>query len=634
MCSIAGILKLDKSGVPLEILKNMHRNGKHRGPDDEGIALFSPDGCAIESRGIKIDKNIKNLKLGLSHHRLSILDLSERGHQPMFDASGRFCIVHNGEIFNYIELRNELAGMGYSFRSQSDAEVILAAYDYWGSDCLKKFNGMWAFAIYDCLEKCLFCSRDRFGIKPFYYSFNKNYFVFGSEIKQVMAYMHRYSEVDSDIVADFLFWQYEALTEKTFLKNIFILKPSHYIIVDFKNFRSIDVKIEKYWDFEPQPQYDMEKATQIFRDLFFNAVRIRLRSDVPIGVTLSGGLDSSSVACTMAELMKSNNFQNKPKTYSSVYPDKGYSEEHFINTVVEKTNFNPVFIHPHSSDLKKEWERFVWHMEEPFAGLSYFSNWLVYKNIRKHNTPVILNGQGGDELLLGYERYRTAYILILLKQRKISKAIKEMFRIKKHGNISLYKQLLYFLYFAIPTVRIYRRRTLVKPYIQDEFYQKYKKHTDFVKAEFRNRSLHDFQSQEFFSYQLQHLLHHEDRVSMAFGIETRLPFLDYHLFNFVMSQDDEMLLSQGWSKYILREALGSYLPEAVKNRVDKMGYETPTKRLFEESKDYFSQLLNRHLNDEIINVPKLKTDYLAGNAEEHLLCSMFSFLQLRELFKI
>jgi asparagine synthase (glutamine-hydrolysing) len=632
MCGICGIVGGKGSAVSLNKLQEMNDIAIHRGPDDKGFAVFTENGEFNVASTIRELKTGKKYSIGLGHRRLSIIDLSQMGHQPMFDQTQRYCIVYNGELYNYKELREELKELDVKFFSNSDTEVILAAYITWGIDCLSKFNGMWAFAIYDKKDRTLFCSRDNFGIKPFYYICGDNYFVFSSEIKQIIKYCEDNISINEKILSEFLFWGYETHTEDTFFQNVLLLPPGHYLMIDTSDMKSSTFTPKKYWNYEINTGLSDNSAIDNFREIFIDSVRIRLRSDVPVGATLSGGLDSSSVACVMEALMRHQNINVLPKMFTSVYSDSGFSEKSYADAVVKKTGFQHVIVYPSSNDLKKHWERLIWHMEEPFGSLTYFSNWRVYEKCREEGIPVIMNGQGGDELLLGYERYRVAYVRELMKAHNIKKVMSEFFQIKKNANMSYSKQLLYLMYFSFPIIKILRNSLLVKPYLMKDFYNSYRKNDFSVIDELNNKDLIEMQLKEFNKYQLQHLLHHEDRVSMAFSIEARLPFLDYRLFNFVLSLDAQLKLNSGWSKYILRQALNGYLPESVKNRTDKMGYDTPSKRLLLDNKEFFLEILKRNLDDNYINVKNVMKDFTNDGINESLLCRIFTFLSWREAY--
>lgn len=634
MCGICGIVEVRSPGISLQKLQLMNDRVIHRGPDDGGFAVFCEDGEVQVSRDMESIKTVKAYCIGLGHRRLSIIDLSQRGHQPMFDATGRYCIVYNGELFNYRELRDEMKSGGIQFISDSDTEVVLLSYIKWGAECLTKFNGMWSFAIYDRKDRILFCARDHFGIKPFYYMYGNGYFIFGSEIKQILAYCENKTGINEKTLAEFLFWGYETHGEQTFFADILALPPRHYLTVNLPELKKGHIKPQKYWEFKKEEILPAELSVERFKELFFDAVNIRLRSDVPVGTTLSGGLDSSSIACVIAEINRYAGEKTLPTMFTSEYSDPGMSEKTYADTVAKKTGFNHLYVRANSDGLAEDWQRLIWHMEEPFDTLSYYSNWKIYEQIRKTNTPVVLIGQGGDELLLGYDRYRMSYFNILMKNGNIRKIFSEVLETKKNANMPFYKQLLYQVYFTFPDVRILRRRSLIKPYLKAEFYRSFSQNTAAVKDEMKNTDLVDLQQKEFFKYQLQHLLRHEDRVSMAFSIESRLPFLDCRLFNLMLSVEDSLKLNSGWSKYILRQALDGILPDLIKDRTTKMGYETPSRRLFFENMEFFSEILSRNSDDEYVDVPNIIRGVNNGSIDDRIMCRIFTFLSWREMFNI
>lgn len=635
MCGICGIVETRGNGIALNELQAMNNIVIHRGPDDQGFALFTTGNHADTFNDLDVAKINKKYHVGFGHRRLSILDLSVRGHQPMFDGTGRFCIVYNGEIYNYKELRNELESKGMRFNSNTDTEVVLTSYIEWGVEALRKFNGMWAFAIYDRKQGQLFCSRDHFGIKPFYYLYGEGFFIFSSEIKQIHTYVQHMLSVNENVLSSFMFWGFETYSQETFFKNIFLLSPAHYILLNKKDIVRGAVCPKKYWNYEHYMDLTEENTILKFKEIFTDAVAIRLRSDVPVGITLSGGLDSSSVACTMAEIHIVSNVQSTPRVFTSEYHDQGMSEKYFADIVRKKIGFEHVYSYPDHNHLTGDWNKLLWHMEEPFGGLSYFSSWKIYEKCREADTPVILTGQGGDELLLGYEWYRNAYLNILLRSLNFNKAVSEFVKARRNANMSFVKQLLYQMYFTFPIVRKIRSLIYVKPYLSRElFHQYWERSYELLQDNMCHRSLAELQLKEVFKYQLQHLIRHEDRVSMAFSIESRLPFLDYRLFELILGVKDSLKIESGWSKYILRMALTNCLPDEIRNRKDKKGFETPSKRLIMDNKEFFIDLIKRHEKDEYINTENVLDGLTNGNINGSLLCRILTFFGWRETFAI
>ncbi len=628
MCGICGIIDYRQVINLTRSLKLLNEAAAHRGPDDEGLVFFSPDGyLEIKNEKFAVPSGAA-FTAGLGHKRLSILDLSAAGHQPMCDPSRRFWVVFNGEIYNYLELRQELAAKGWKFTTQTDTEVVLTAYLAWGRAGLERFNGMWALAIYDRETEKLFCARDRFGVKPFYYRWEKGVFAFASEIKQLLQLPFSAPEINLPTIADFFLWNYQSHTQATFINGIWTLPPSGYLELTRSDIETGKIVLQTYWKPEPTPSLDENQAITTFRELLVDAVKLRLRSDVPVGITLSGGLDSSSITCLAAQIQGEKSL----KTFTAVYDDQGYSEVEYARQVTALTGAIPIYIKPNSNSFLNDWKHFIYCMEEPFSNLTYYSNWKVYEKISEHQVPVILNGQGADELLLGYNRYRVYNLSFLLQNKQYHQLFKEMQATTQCANLSYIQQLHLLFYFIFPTIRSSWRRRSVAPYLNQDFFQNFKSQTRHVWHQSSNRNRLQLQRKEFFNYQLQHLLRHEDRVSMHFAIEARVPFLDYRLFNFIQGQSDALLIHQGWTKYILRAAMEGILPESVRKRRDKMSFSTPTRRLLVENAAAFRELLNRHQHDEILNISQILTDFDKKKIKENLLISMCSYLAWRETF--
>jgi len=633
MCGIAGIIDVSPQYLLQTDLQKMTDLVAHRGPDDEGMVLFNTEGTGnvvtnkhVEASGPWI--------AGLGHRRLSIIDLSQAGHQPMRDASGRYWIVYNGEVYNYVEVREELQNLGRVFQSRTDSEVLLQAFIEWGPDCLSRFNGMWALTIYDCYTGTLFCARDRYGIKPFYYAFEKGRFAFASEIKQLLALPWVSRETNRDRLADFFLWGLETHTDETFFVSVRSLPGSHYVILSREDIVHGHFEPQCYWSPSKEGYLVDKQAINAFRDLLSDSVRLRLRSDVPVGVTLSGGLDSSSVICLAGEQRRKSGNVSQLDGFNVEFEGAGYTERHFAEAAANKAGARIIVLRPRSADLSRDWNRFVWHIEEPFSGLTYFSNFQIYRLIREHDIPVVLSGQGGDELLLGYERYRTYDALFKLKTMQPIEAFKEIIAARIHANMSFGMQFSYALYFYIPLLREVRRRYLVHPILKRDFYQEYKGQSGQLYASMIHRDRESLQQSEMFHYQLPHLLRHEDRLSMAHSVETRLPFLDYRLLELVLGQPTNLLFRDGWSKYILRQAMEGILPKEVQKRTDKMGFDTPTGGLIRSNREMFMPLLARHRNDKILDISSIERLFEFEKLDHRILCSALSYLSWKETFSV
>lgn len=633
MCGISGIIGHGPQRDLQANLRAVTSLAAHRGPDDEGLTLFGSDGTWCDDK-VAQPEAASMWIAGFGHRRLSIIDLSSAGHQPMSDASGRYWIVFNGEIYNYLELRAELMGRGCSFRSSTDSEVLLQAFIEWGPKCLVRFNGMWAFAIYDCQSGNLFCARDRFGVKPFFYACEKNRFAFASEIKQLLALPWVGAEANREQLADFFLWGIQTHTEGTFFSQVKNLPGSHYLALTRDDLACGRFEPRCYWTPTPAESLGDKQAIIAFRDLLSDAVRLRLRSDVPVGVTLSGGLDSSSVVCLAGEHRRKEREKSPLDAFNVEFEGAGYTERCFAEAAANQAGARMIVLRPSSADLTRDWSRFVWHMEEPFSGLSFFSNFQIFRLIRKHGIPVVLGGQGGDELLLGYERYRTHDALFKLKALRPLAAFTEVMDARRHANLPLATQLGYGLYFSMPWLRAIRRRSLVRPILNRDFFREHAGQTSQLKGSMCYADRYALQSGEVFHYQLPHLLRHDDRVSMANSVETRLPFLDYRLLELILGQPTSLLFCDGWSKYILRQAMEGILPPKVQRRTDKMGYDTPTGRLIRQNRDMFLPLLVRHRADSVLDVPAIERRFDCEGLDERLLCSAVSYLSWKETFAV
>jgi asparagine synthase (glutamine-hydrolysing) len=508
--------------------------------------------------------------LAFGHRRLSIIDLTDAGHQPMCNETGEIWIIYNGEIYNYQELTKELTGKGHLFKSRTDTEIILHAYEEWGIRCLNRFNGMWAFALWDRPRQRLFCSRDRLGIKPLYYFVDGQKLVIASEIKALLQDFTIERIPNHNRIYDYLEYGYLDHTEETFFKNIHQLKGSHYLTVDLLGAQTLHLDIQRYWDIERR-EIDYGSPFHLrFFELFEDSIRIHMRSDVPVGTCLSGGLDSSSIVMVSQRFLGSNSH----KTFSSCFENKRYDERGFINAVSKSAGTEPHFVFPRAEDLFKEIKALIWHQDEPFGSTSIYAQWNVFKLTKFNHVKVVLDGQGGDELLGGYHTYFGAYLGELLSTFRLHQFFKEIQRIKDLHRYSLFWLVQYLVrsMVSLHTVKTLRRLTRRKV-------KWLKRNGTFEEPlmfpkKFRNLLFNSlYQSLMYLT--LPSYLHYEDRNSMAHSIEARVPFLDYRLVEFVFSLPMDQLMKDGMTKRILREATRGLLPEMVRNRVDKMGYVTP-----------------------------------------------------------
>lgn len=527
---------------------------KHRGPDDEGLFL---------------EDNV-----GLGFVRLSIIDLSEAGHQPMFSRDERYVVVFNGEIFNYIELRDELKNLGHQFNTNTDTEVLLAAYQQWGETCLNRFNGMWAFVIYDRWGKKIFASRDRYGIKPFYYYRDDRFFAFASEIPPLLSLLPGKPSPDNQSIFDYLVFNRTDQTQSTFFKEIKKLQHGHSVKMDLNiNNQFSNSAIEKWYDLKARVAESKGfTGPEEFRDLFSSAVRLRLRSDVPVGVCLSGGLDSSSIVSVLLD-----DFQKKDlHTFSAVYKKGQYGDEtefiHEYRPLLE----NMYYITPDAQTLERDLSTFIQAHAEPIPSTSPYAQFKVMELAKEH-VVVTLDGQGADEELAGYHYFFGNFFKDLLVNGQWGSLSKEVvFYLLKHHSLYGLKT---FVYFLLPKKIRATLRTSEKGYISPDFvYAHQEKNTiagDLYEAASLNEALLNH-----FEYKLEHLLKWEDRNSMWFSLEARVPFLDYRLVERVLATQSDWIIRKGETKYILREAMKNILPAKIQARRDKTGFDTPQDEWF------------------------------------------------------
>lgn len=558
MCGLAGIVNLNKKLVERKKIEQMIEIAKHRGPDDKGFLI--------------------NQNVGLGHCRLSIIDLSEAGHQPMSNEDGTIWIVYNGEIYNYLELREELKKNGHQFKSNTDTEVVLYAYEEWGERCLNKFNGMWAFAIWDSKNQRLFCARDRFGIKPFYYYYDKNNsFVFSSEIKQLLTLQNIHPTPNDNVIYNYLTFGFENYSEETSFQNIKQLLGGHSLTIDLVSESPTPIIKKWYLFFEQNLAYSKSRRQdadyyRYFYDLLEDSIKIRLRSDVPVGSCLSGGLDSSSIVCIANKVLRSYGSYHQ-EAFTSSFVQRDLDEREYAEEIIRKTGCIKNFVFPNHETLSRDLEDLIWHQEEPFGSLSIFSQWCVMRAAKEKNIKVLLDGQGGDELFLGYERYYVYFLESLLKQLRFKNFLREFILISKNSKLSIGQLIKYFIYFSLPIVRSRRSMQRSASVLNKDFLRVQREIG--LRNFFTFKNLPELQKKEILCLQLPHLLRYEDRNSMAFSVEARLPFLDYRIVEFVYRLSSDYKIKNGWTKYILRQSMAGILPDKIMWRKRKIGFEVP-----------------------------------------------------------
>lgn len=557
MCGIVGIVRFDGRSANRARLERMVDLIAHRGPDDAGLHV---DGA-----------------VGLGHRRLSIVDLSPAGHQPMASADGKIWIVFNGEIYNHGALRDRLIGLGHTFRSTTDTEVIVAAWRQWGADCVAHFEGMWAFALWDACSRRLFCSRDRLGIKPFYYALTNNGFAFGSEIKSVLASGLPRQAVQRDALRLQLVYRARTNNQTTCFEDILQLPPAH-------NAELVDgrLSLHRYWDAHGHSELhglSNEEYARRYRETLEAAVDSHLRGDVPVGACLSGGLDSATLVALAAPRT-----QSPLRTFSITYPGTPQDESIYIHALLDKVaNLAPAEHVPTGADVVDMLERTTWHYEEPVWGGSVCSWWQVMKLVHEHGIKVVLNGQGADELLAGYPRYYPTYLRELLFGLRIGtfwRNFRGFTSRQREGSAAVLRDL------ATPFLPVWARRVLRAAGRGRAFDDR------FLSAELRApadaaseaaarrafRKLDEHLLSDLVTTRLPELLQAEDRFSMAFSIESRVPFLDRKVVEFALELPASQKLDAGTSKCVQRNAMRNLIPDITIDRRDKQGYDTPADR--------------------------------------------------------
>ena len=531
------------------------------------IAHRGPDGC-----GIYVDDGI-----GLGHRRLAILDLTDAGAQPMFNADRSLVLVFNGEIYNYLELIPELRAAGYEFRSRTDSEVILHAYAEWGDACVERFNGMWSFAIWDVRRKRLFASRDRLGVKPFVYLNHAGEFVFSSEIAGILA-VRKVTEANLGKLHDYLAYGYRTNNGETFFSGIRELPPGHNLAVEDGRTR-----IFRYWTLPQGQRYEGSEAelAELFLGLFRDAVRLRFRSDVPVALLQSGGLDSSAICKVVdAEIEAGNLGIPSVVAFTSVYKGKRFDESALVREVIAGCrHIESVEIEPEAATLASRLPDFVKAMGEPVFSTTSFAHWQLMQAIRERGIKVVLNGQGSDEAFAGYGRYVVGYRLLDLLLSRPLLAVAELQACRKNlgfGMPMMIAQLAKAILGRRAASKFRSGRVEGTAQILDTaFHREYDGYLQGLGATLKPRNLDRHLRAQITHYGFNQILHYEDQSSMSCGIEIRSPFIDYRLMELAFTLPDNYKFACGTTKRLVRQAFSSKLPESIIREKEKIGFATP-----------------------------------------------------------
>ena len=580
MCGIAGLIcrKPDRKTVE-EMVNSISR----RGPDDSGIYIDSD--------------------AALGFKRLSIIDLSKHGHQPMCDKDKKIYIILNGEIYNYVELRKDL-GKKYSFVSKSDTEVLLYAYKEYGKDCLKHLNGMFAFAIWDVEKKELFVARDRLGIKPFYYYKDDEKFIFGSEIKALLkAGIKR--EPNDKVIYDYLIYGYYDHTNETFFSNVFKLPQGCYGIYANKEF-----KIERYWDLSKEikakDSKSIEESGEEFKKMFNDSVKLRLRSDVPIGVNLSGGLDSPTIVHFVNQQLKNTGRLN---TFTMCFNDPKYDERGFVEEIVKEMDCKSHYLYFEPNEVIKYMDDSITAQDEPYGGVQTISYLrLMHLAKFKEKTTVLLEGQGGDELFAGYEKFRGAFYKDLMKNLQFFTFLKEIYNYKKVKNIS-YWECIKSIKSAIKAQKGGTTQDAVKSTnircVNKEFLDKFRNRKLSFDKPFKSELVNQ-QYQDLMYTKLPRVLRFNDHMAMFHSAEVRFPFLDHRIVEWAFALKNDKKISKGRSKYLIRNTMKGLLPKII--------YEKPKQAVVTPQIDWFQNELKEYLLNIITSDSFKKRKYFNHDA--------------------
>ena len=554
MCGITGFFSY-KNKCDAKKYYEAHLKIAHRGPDDEGFIYKNEKNQLEHLKGYDTIEAYSNREyissksqssLILGHRRLSIIDLSSHGHQPFVFEN--LYLIYNGEIYNYIELRDELNKFGYVFETETDTEVFLKAFHCWGADAFNKFNGMWAAAIYDSENNNILLTRDRFGIKPLYYSLINDNLIFGSEIKFVESFMKE-NYIDESLVISYLRYSHLEHSNKTFIKDIFMLEEGSYI-----NYNK-ELKHHKYYDLTSRENIDIEKTLD-------RALVLRMRSDVEVGALLSGGIDSSTLVCKLQKDFDLKGLQ----TFTADFQEKKFSERVYVEDTLTQTGYKGHFIDIKADDIKNSIEDILYIHETPVRSMSVFLQYEIFKYIKEYtNVKVTLSGQGADEIFSGYTNDYYYYLISILLDGKFSLFVKEFRIIQKKLKLS--------------KINLLKKMTII--YSHEKFSKK-NKYNIFLKeievekyAKTYKNFLKDQLNKGLTFSALKEYLRDEDKNSMSFSIESRLPYLDYNLVEEALSLKNTQYIRDGETKFKLKEIAKRLIPQSIIERKDKMGFISP-----------------------------------------------------------
>lgn len=628
MCGIAGIASKNTQATDLkEAVFGMSRAIAHRGPDGEGFTFFNGDiiqplfsdqtpevnrqsGRFAFNPAQSIREAAQPL-VAFAHRRLSIIDLSEAGHQPMCDADAKTWITFNGEIYNYIELRAELEAKGYVFSTHTDTEVIIHAYRCWGYECLQHFNGMWAFAIYDAARQEIFCARDRAGVKPFYYINNQQVFAFASEHKAFIKTGLQSFGIDEANQFDFIVNAKLEHRTSSLFAGICELPPSHYLLY---NAKSHGMQVARYASLKEETAYggSEEELIATIREKLVHAIKLRLRSDVEVGSCLSGGIDSSAIAGIVHHLQP----KQRLKLFTSVFEGEAFDESSYAAQVSAFVRGDWHTVSPVANDFLDDIAQLNYYQDLPVWSTSTYSQYRVMKLAHENGIKVVLDGQGADEIFSGYTHHYLSYWKELASGMRFGLLRREMAASKEtlaHPFSTLFKQYAKDMAGSAVSYQNYLRGPA-------------KAQPDKILAGLNRQLAHDYAGGRLKSY-----LKCEDRCSMAFGIESRVPFADdVDLVNELFLISSTYKIKNGTLKYLLREAVKDFIPPVVYKRKDKVGFETPQAKWLKAGR---SRIIDAVAALDIVNADRLVKDFdRLVETKPYFVLRLYSFAVWKTVF--
>jgi asparagine synthase (glutamine-hydrolysing) len=597
MCGIAGLIPNGAGRLSPNELRSFLESLHHRGPDDYGW-------CTFARKALQLHREAPEGKEScaiLGHRRLAILDLTEAGRQPMATADGRYVIVHNGEIYNFLELRKELEDLGHTFHSHSDTEVLLKGYAQWGAGVLEDVVGMFAFAILDTKARTLFLARDFFGIKPLYFTHWRDGFAFASEPRPLLNLPGVDRRVNPKRLFEYLRSGLSDYGKETLFDAVHQLPAAHSVTISLDNHS--DVRPVCYWRLELSRPVELSfaDAAERLREIFLDSVRLHLRSDVPVGAALSGGIDSSSIVMAIRSL----NPQQTIHTFSYVADDPALNEERWVEIIGASSQAVVHKVRSQPEQLVSDLERLVDTQGEPFSSTSIYSQNRVFAEAASNGIKVMLDGQGADELLGGYELYAGARLASLVRQGKWNQALhfwQQASKVPRKNKLWHYLGQFLLSPAAQSGLRSLVGREYWPAWLNRAWFQErgVSVHTHFYNQE----NLRETLSRTLTETSLPMLLRYEDRNSMAHSIESRVPFLTRELAEFVLSLPEEFIIApDGTSKAVFREAMRGLVPDTILDRKDKIGFETPEKQwLCGDLRHWVEQVLN---SEDLVGIKAL-----------------------------